>query len=105
MISKREIRKATEAGAKLSQMVTAVRYRGRTDQIEITTSWCTLLVARQWISELRNLSRSQLRTIRVSQFDIHIESADIEIESAGLVAYVARELIEEAERAVGGKFP
>ncbi len=105
MISSKEIRQATEAGAKLVQMVSAVRYRAKTDQVEIRTSWCTLLVDRKQIPELASLSRSRMREIHSSLTGIHIDSADKDIESAGLVVYIARKLVEEAERAVGAKFP
>ena len=104
MISDNDIQQAMEAGAKFVQMVTAVRYRPKNDKIEIRTSWCTLLVDRKQIPELSRISKRRIREIYVSVNGIHIESADMDIESAGLVVYIARKLVEEAEQAVGGKF-
>ena len=106
MISKEAIDAAPEVGTRLAPLVKSVRYRPTTDKIELVTSWCVISIDRKRIAVLRNIQRRQMREIRMSPGGgICLESADMDIESAGLIVYIARRLVVEAGQSVGGTFP
>jgi hypothetical protein len=100
MISESEIAQATNVGEKVKQPILSAKYHNDTDRVELETPWCVLIVDRQRIEELRSLSRIELETITVSAVGLHVENADVDINSAGLITYLSREL----EKEVSGSF-
>src|ERR1700758_2819487 len=100
MISDQEIEMATKVGTQFRQAILSAKYHSDTDRIELETPWCTLIVDRQRIEELRSLERTDLETITVSAVGLHIEKADVDINSAGLITHFCRQL----ENGVAGSF-
>ena len=100
MISEQDIERATQVGAGFKQAILAAKYHGDADRVELVTSWCTLIVDRQRIEELRALSQTDMETITVSVVGVHIESADVDINSAGLITHISQQLESE----VAGSF-
>jgi hypothetical protein len=92
MISEQDVERAAEAGRQFRPAILSARYHSDTDRVELVTPWCTLLVDRQRIDELRQLSPTDMATISVSAVGLHVESADIDINSAGLITFIGREL-------------
>jgi hypothetical protein len=95
MISEQDVQRAAAAGAQFKQAILSAKYHGDTDRIELQTPWCTLIVDRQRIGELRQLSQTDLETITVSAVGLHIEKADVDINSAGLITYISQQLENE----------
>jgi hypothetical protein len=95
MVSKRDVERRTEEGRKFVPAILSARYHHNTDRVELVTPLCTLLVDRAKIDEFRQLSPTDMDTILVSAVGIHIEAADIDINSAGLITFIARELEKE----------
>ena len=100
MISDQEIKMATTAGIKIRQAILSAKYHSDIDRIELETPWCVLIVDRQHIEELRTLSGTELETITVSPVGLHFDKADVDINSAGLITYLSRQLESE----VAGSF-
>ncbi|MGA7866454.1 MAG: hypothetical protein WA709_39185 [Stellaceae bacterium] len=100
MISEEEIEQATKIGAQFKQAILSAKYHGEIDRIELETPWCVLIVDRQRIEELRMLSRTDMETITVSAVGLHVDKADVDINSAGLIADLSRQLQKE----VAGSF-
>lgn len=100
MISEEEIKQATNVGTQFKQAILSARYHSDVDRIELETPWCILIVDRQHIEELRTLSRTDLETITVSAVGLHIETADVDINSAGLITQISQQL----ENEVAGSF-
>jgi len=100
MISEEEIEQATKVGTQFKQAILSAKYHGDTDRIELETPWCVLIVDRQRIEELRMLSQTDLETITVSAVGLHVDKADVDINSAGLIADLSRQL----ENEVAGSF-
>jgi hypothetical protein len=96
MISAQDIERAREASADFKPVILAARYHRDTDRVELVAAWCTLLVDRLHIEELRALSPHDLETISVSDYGIHVSGADIDINAAGLLAYLAKQIEAEA---------
>src|ERR1700730_16548050 len=99
MISDQEIERAIKVGPH-RQAILSAKYHSDTDRIELETPWCILIVDRQHIEELRTLSRTDLATITVSAVGLHIETADVDINSAGLITQISQQL----ENEVAGSF-
>jgi hypothetical protein len=95
MISEQEAQRATDAGAQFKQAILSAKYHDDTDRIELETPWCTLIVDRQRIEELRTLSQTDLDAITVSAVGLHVEKADVDINSAGLITYLSQQLENE----------
>ena|SRR5437762_3728619 len=95
MISAQEIERATKASEGFKQAVLAARYDADRDRIELVTAWCILIVDRQRIEELRDLSPHELETISVSPVGIHVDSADIDINAAALITDISHQLETE----------
>jgi hypothetical protein len=95
MISEEDIRRATEAGTQFRQAILSARYHRDSDRLELVTSWCTLFVDRQRIEELRKLEQTDMETITVSAVGLHIDKADIDINSAGLITEISQQLEHE----------
>jgi hypothetical protein len=89
MISEEEIKRATRT--QFRQAILSARYHSDIDRIELETPWCILIVDRQHIEELRTLSRTDLETITVSAVGLHIETADVDINSAGLITQISQQ--------------
>jgi hypothetical protein len=100
MISEQDIQRATQAGARFKQAILSAKYHGDSDRVELVTPWCTLIIDRQRINELRPLSQTDMETITVSAVGVHIEGADIDINSAGLITHISQQLESE----VAGSF-
>jgi hypothetical protein len=100
MISEEEIERVTNVGTKFRQAILSAKYHSNTDRIELETPWCILIVDRQHIEELHSLSPTDLETITVSAVGLHIENADVDINSAGLITHLSRQLQNE----VAGSF-
>jgi hypothetical protein len=100
MISEKEIERETNVGTHFKQAILSAKYHGDTDRIELETRWCILIVDRQHIEELRTLSQTQLETITVSAVGLHVEKADVDINSAGLITQISQQL----EIEVAGSF-
>ena len=95
MISEQDIQRAAEAGAHFKPAILSVKYHRDTDRVELQTPWCTLIIDRQRIEELRGVSQTDMETISVSEVGIHVDNADIDINSAGLVTDIAKQLEDE----------
>lgn len=104
MISKKEIRQVAKKSAEFVQVITAARYLPGADQIKFTTPWLTFRVDRQKIDELRDVSTEQLMHIYASVAGIHINRANIDIDSSGLILELVGPLMEAAQRNRSGKF-
>lgn len=100
MISDDEIERATKVGTQFRQAILSATYHHDSDRVELVTRWCILIVDRQRIEELRTLSRTDLETITVSAVGLHIEKADVDINSAGLITHLSQQL----ENEVAGSF-
>jgi hypothetical protein len=100
MISRQDADRAAKAGRKFRPAILSAKYHRDTDRVELVTPWCTLLVDRQKIDELRGLSRADMETLSVSAVGLHVESADVDINSAGLITFISKEL----EREVANSF-
>jgi hypothetical protein len=96
MISDQDIQSAIEANARFQPAIRSARYRRDSDCIEFETSWCTIIVDRQSIEEFRALSQNEMETISISDVGVHIDAADIDINSAGLITQIAKRLETEA---------
>lgn len=95
MLSEQDVQRATDAGAQFRQAILSAKYHGDTDRIELETPWCILIVDRKRIEELRQLSQTDLETITVSAVGLHVEKADVDINSAGLITHISRQLENE----------
>jgi hypothetical protein len=100
MISEQDAERVTQQGSKFSPAILSAKYHGDTDRIELETPWCILIVDRQRIEELRQLPQSDMETITVSAVGLHVEKADVDINSAGLITDISRQL----EHEVAGSF-
>jgi hypothetical protein len=100
MISDAEIDRVAGASAKFKPALIGARYHADSDRVELITSWCTLLVDRRQIDELRGLSKQDLETITVSAVGLHVDSADIDINAAGLLSDIGRKLARRAARSI-----
>jgi hypothetical protein len=100
MISEQEIEQATKVGTQFRQVILSATYHRDTDGIELETPWCLLIEDRQRIEELRTLSRTDLETITVSAVGLHVDKADVDINSVGLISYLSGQL----ENEVAGSF-
>lgn len=98
MVTEAEIQKAAKRGSRHPSMVRAFHYHQDSDKVELTTEWCTLLVDRKHIEEFRHVSRSAMAEVYLSPEGIHLDDADIDINAAGLIAALARELEEQADK-------
>jgi hypothetical protein len=100
MISDAEIDRVAAASAKFKPILISARYLAASDQVELVTSWCTLLVDRRQIDELRDVSKPDLETITVSAVGLHVESADVDINAAGLLSHIGRKLARQAAKSM-----
>lgn len=98
MISEAEIDRVLTASAKFKPVLLGAAYHAETDRIELRLSWCTLLVDRKQIAELKDLSPADLATVSVSPVGLHVENADIDINSAGLLGSVAAKIARQAQK-------
>jgi hypothetical protein len=96
MISAQEIERAVKASEGFRQAITAARYLRDTDCVELTTPWGVLIIDRAQIHELCKLSANDLEGLSVSATGLHVEAADVDINSAGLITDIARRLETEA---------
>jgi hypothetical protein len=85
-------------GQKFKQAILAAKYHRDTDRVELVTPWCILIVDRDKIEELRELSPDEMETITVSTVGLHIERADVDINSAGLITDISRQLASEVTK-------
>ncbi len=97
MISEQEIERAVEQSTNFKQVILDCRYDPEKDCVELVTPWCTLIVDRGHIAELIGLSAHDMETIHVSPTGIHIDAVDIDINSAGLITDLSKQLEKEAE--------
>jgi hypothetical protein len=95
MFSEQDIQRATAARAQFRPAILSAKYHGDTDRVELETPWCILIVDRQRIAELRTLSQTDLETITVSAVGLHVEKADVDINSAGLITDIGQQLGKE----------
>jgi hypothetical protein len=100
MITDRDIDRVVAASAKFKPAVLAVRYHADSDRIELRMSWCTLLIDRQQIAELRDVSPHDLETITVSAVGVHIEPANIDINAGGLLTDIANKIARQGKKAI-----
>jgi hypothetical protein len=100
MISDTDIERVLAASERFKPVLIGARYHADSDRIELRMSWCTLLVERRQIVELRDISPSALETISVSPVGIHVDSEDIDINAAGLLASIAKKLAKQAAKSV-----
>lgn len=95
MISEDDIHRATVAGTQFKQAILSAKYHPDTDRLELVTPWCILIVERQRIEELRQVSQSDMASITVSAVGLHVEKADVNINSAGLITEISQQLENE----------
>ena len=95
MISDEEIARAVEKNADFKPAVLTCRYDPKSDRVEIVTLWCTLVVDRKRIAEFDFLSPRDMEAIYASETGIHIDAAEIDINSAGLVTDLCQQLENE----------
>ena len=88
------------ASERFRPVLIGARYHADTDRVELTMSWCTLLVDRRQIVELRDVSLHDLDTISVSAVGLHIERADIDINAGGLLTALAKKIGKQAAKSV-----
>jgi hypothetical protein len=100
MISDEDISRATAGGSEVTQAILSAKYHRDTDRLELVTPWCILIFDRRRIEELRQLSQTDMETMTVSAVGLHIESADVDINSAGLITEISQQLESE----VAGSF-
>lgn len=98
MIADAEIERVAANSAKFKPALIGVRYHADSDRIELRTSWCTLLVDRRQVDELRDVPKHELETIELSAVGIHVESADIDINAAGLLSHIGKKLVRQAAK-------
>ena len=98
MISDADIDRVLTASERFKPVLISARYHADIDRIELNTTWCTLLVDRRQIAELRDVSPHDLETISVSPVGLHIDGADIDINAAGLLADIGRRLAQKAAK-------
>jgi len=92
MISDQDIQSAVEASGRFQPAIRSARYYRDADRIEFETAWCIIIVDRQSIEEFRGLSQNDMETITVSDVGVHIDGADIDVNSAGLITEIAKRL-------------
>jgi hypothetical protein len=97
MISEQEIEQVAKQSVDFRQLILDCRYDPEKDRVELVTPWCILIVDRAHIAELNGLSAHDMETINVSPTGIHIEAVDIDINSAGLITDLSKQLEKEAE--------
>jgi len=95
MISEKEIENVVAHDEKFRPAVLSCRYHAENDRLELVTSWCIIVVDRSRIDELKSLSHDQMESIYSSETAIHVDSADVDINSAGLVANICKQLQSE----------
>ena|ERR1700676_3593607 len=95
MISDQEIERVIKAGTEFKPALLAAKYHADTDRVELVTSWCILIVDRQRIEELRDLPLHALETIALSPVGVHVDSANIDINAAGLLSDISKQLMED----------
>jgi hypothetical protein len=100
MISDAQIERVAATSAKFKPALIGARYHADSDQVELTTSWCTLFVDRRQIDELRDVSKHDMETITVSAVGLHVEAADIDINAAGLLSHIGRKLVRRAAKSI-----
>jgi hypothetical protein len=96
MISDQDIKNAIDASERFQPTILTARYNRDADRIEFETPWCIIIVDRHSIEEFRGLSQNDMETISVSDVGVHVESADVDINSAGLITEIAKRLESEA---------
>jgi hypothetical protein len=99
MVTDKEIKRAVELGTKFAPVVQRIQYHRKSDCLEFGMGWCTLTVDRKHIEELRDLLPSEMEAIYLREEGIHLDTADIDISAAGLIAALAHELAEQADKA------
>jgi hypothetical protein len=92
MVAEEEIRLAVAAGEKFRQAIYKVVYDAERDFLVFETPWGMLSIKRTVIPDLRDVSPKALHTIEVSSTAIHIGELDLDINSAGLLAEIFREI-------------
>jgi hypothetical protein len=95
MISDDEIAQVAERSAGFKPVILKCWYDSKNDRIELVTSWCTLTVDRKRIVELGSLSPREMESIYVSETGVHVDAADIRINSAGLITDLCQQLENE----------
>jgi hypothetical protein len=95
MISDQEIQQAIAASEHFKPAILTARYYRDIDRVEFETPWCVISVNRNEIEEFRAVSPDDMETISVSDVGVHIDNADIDINSAGLIAEIAKRLETE----------
>ncbi|HEV2097922.1 MAG TPA: DUF2442 domain-containing protein [Stellaceae bacterium] len=100
MISDSDIERVRSASAKFKPTVIGARYHAESDQIELRTEWCTLIVNRQEIDELRGVTPHNLEAVTVSAVGLHFDDADIDINAAGLLEYLGKKLVKQARKSI-----
>jgi hypothetical protein len=95
MISDQDIQRAMQASAQFRQAILSAKYHPDTDRVELVTPWCTLIVDRKKVDEFRELSPDDMQTISVSAVGLHIDKADVDVNSAGLITYLSQQLENE----------
>jgi hypothetical protein len=100
MISDQDIQRAVEASEHFKPAILSAKYYRDSDRVEFHTPWCIIIVDRSRIEEFRGVSPNDMETISVSDVGIHVDNADIDINSAGLITEIAKQL----EIEVAGSF-
>lgn len=96
MISDEEIKRAMEEGKRHKPVILSCKYDPENDRVEFTTAWCVIAVDRKCIDELRDVPPALMNKIYISQFGVHLDEADIDINSAGLITFIGKQLETEA---------
>jgi hypothetical protein len=92
MISDQEISRAEKEGLSFRPAIVAARYLADSDKIEIETPWCTIVIRREAIPELRDVTPEQMESLSVSAVGLHVEAADVDINGAGLITTISQGL-------------
>jgi hypothetical protein len=96
MISEQEISRAETDGLSFRRAIISARYLPDSDKIEIETPWCTIVIRREAIPELRDVTPEQMRSLSVSAVGLHVDAADIDINGAGLITAISQGLQAQA---------
>jgi hypothetical protein len=100
MISDQDIERATKAGESFRPAIIACKYDPENDRVELATEWCTISIERKFIDELRDVSTDAMKNIYASQYGIHVDDVDVDINAAGFLVYIGRRLADEAENSI-----
>jgi len=92
MIDDAELSKALETGAGFKPAIRSVDYKSVQDELVFGTQWGNLTFARKDVPIFRDVAATRMKDVYVSEAGIHIDDLDLDVNSAGLLEAIFREL-------------